>query len=392
MSGAIPRPHRVLLLTTVMEAGGAQKAMMQLARGLKARGHDVTVVAMYDKTGSIPGYEERFGVSVTDLAMRSGSSLPGRAVAPVRGIVRLYTLIRRNRIEVLQSFTHYSNLVGPIVGWLGRVPLRITSQRNPLRDRSPLLGRADRWISASGLAHGMVAVSNAIRDYCVETEGLPPGKVVVIPNGIDLTEWTTPYADRRRASVRESLEIRPDQFVVITVARLHPQKGHSVLLKAARAVIDRCPEVRFVWVGDGPLREALAREVREIRLNEHVLMLGTRTDIAPLLLASDLFVLPSLWEGMSNAVLEAMAVGRPVVATTVEGTPEVVQDGVTGWLVPPGDPSSLARGIEQAIGDGAGRRRMGEAGRLRIQHHFGLDRYVGGFETLYERLLDGDPV
>jgi glycosyltransferase involved in cell wall biosynthesis len=381
------RGRRILLLTTVMEAGGAQKAMMQLARGLHRRGHEVTVVAMYDKAGSIPDFEARFGLPVIDLAMRPNGSALRRLVAMLSGVVRLHRLLRQRQVDVLQSFTHYSNILGPVVGYLSGVPVRVTSQRNPLELRSPWLLRADHFISRSRLAQRMVAVSKSVAEYCIAHEGLATENVVTIVNGLDLTEWSFSDTDAIRHRTRRALGLGPEHLAVSTVARLHPQKGHDMFLEAIEKLIEKVPSARFLWIGDGELRHELNRQIHERRLADHVQLLGTRQDVPELLLASDLFVLPSLWEGMPNAVLEAMAAGLPVVATAVDGTPEVVEAEVTGWLVPPSDPDALFRAIYAALHDRGRRQRMAEGGRRRIEAHFSIDRYVEGFETLYAQLL-----
>lgn len=379
--------RRVLLLTTVMEAGGAQKAMMQLARGLHRRGHEVTVAAMYDKVGCIPDYEARFGLPIIDLAMRPPGSALRRSVAVLSGVARLGGFLRQHRVEVVQSFTHYSNILGPVLGWSCRVPVRITSQRNPLERRSPWLLRADRWISHLGLAHRMVAVSKSVGEYCIADEGLSPDKVVTIVNGLDLTEWRFSDASAIRHRTRQALGLRPEDLAVTTVARLHPQKGHTVLLDAIEELVKRRTRARFLWIGDGELGQDLLRQIHARDLADHIQLLGTRSDVPDLLLASDLFVLPSLWEGMPNAVLEAMAAGLAVVATDVDGTPEVVEPDVTGWLVAPEDTDGLIRALEEALEDPSRRSRMGAAGRRRLETHFSIDRYVEGFETLYEQIF-----
>jgi L-malate glycosyltransferase len=380
-------PRRIFLLTTVMTTGGVQKAIMQLARGLADRGHQVIVAAMYDKTGAIPAYEADFDLPITDLEMNPSGSRVRKVVAMLRGGARLWRTVRERKVEVLQSFTHYSNILGPFVGVIAGVPVRVTSQRTPLDDRSPWLRRADRWVSRSGLAHRMVAASEYLRSYCMDREGLHPGRVVTIRNGVD-PMYGSAEARSRRAATRSALGLEPDHVGILTVARLSREKGLESLLEAATSLAARRPEARFLWVGDGELRDDLELRVRQHELADRILILRDRRDVPELLGASDLFVLPSLSEGMPNAVLEAMAAGLPVVATSVGGTPEAVIEGETGWLVPPGDPAALARAIGAALDDPDARARLGEAGRRRVQESFSLASYVGGFEDLYEELLE----
>lgn len=388
--------RRILLLNTLLEAGGAQKAMLQLARGLRDRGHEITVATMYDKAGCREAFEQRFGVPIVDLEMKPAPS--DRADRPGklgklwhagRGVRRLRRLLRRQRIEVLQTFSHYSNVLGPMVARGTGVRVCVTSQRMRLEGRSPWLLRADRWISRSRLAQRMVAVSESVRTYCIEDEGIAPDHVVTIANGLDIENWPSNGQAADRTSLRQTLGIEPDAPMVTTVARLHPQKGYEHLLEAVPGVLEAHPSAHFVWVGDGELEDALSQRIHSAKLEGRVHLTGARSDVPDLLAASDLFVLPSLWEGMPNAVLEAMAAGLPVVATAVDGTPEIVAEGETGWLVPPADGASLREAIRQALGDPARREAMGRAGRQRVERHFSLTRYVDQFEQLYAQLLGG---
>jgi len=381
-------PARILLLTTVMETGGAQKAFMQLGRGLADRGYEVRVAAMYDKTGVIPDYEKAYGLPITDLAMKPRGSFLRKAGAMMRGVLRLRRLMRMDRIDIVQSFTHYSNLLGPFVGWTAGVPVRVTSQRIVLNDRSSLFRVADRWISRLQMAQRMVAVAESVRRYCIEREGLRSDRVITVPNGLDLEEWPVGQeAEQLRRRVRDALGLAPEEIAIATVARLVPQKGHLDLLDAIPKVVRARPAARFLWIGDGDLRSDLEQAVRDANLGEHVRFLGARSDVLELLQACDLFVLPSLWEGMPNSVLEAMAASLPVVATCVDGTPEAVVDGETGWLVPPSDPDALADGILDALENPVESRKMGEQGRRRVERDFSLERYVDGFVRVYDDLV-----
>lgn len=378
---------RILLLTTVMEAGGAQKAMMQLAKGLLARGHRVTVVAMYHKHGHPHEFEKRFGVPVNDLSMNPAGSRVRKGFALVRGAVRLWRLLREHRVQVIQSFTHYSNLLGPVVGWLAAVPVRVTSQRNTLENRSSLLPWSDRWVSRLRLAHCMVAVSSGVRRYCIEQEGLAAHRVVTIVNGLELPNRASEDEERRlRGRIRRSLDLADEDQAILTVARLVPQKGYRILLNAVDQLTRSWPRARFLWVGDGVLKEELATGIRQRGLEGRVRLLGTRFDIDRLLRGGDLFVLPSTSEGMPNAVLEAMGAGLPVVATDVNGISEMVQEGRTGWLVAPGDPEALAGAIDEALRGPELRMQAGHAGRRRVADYFSVERFVDRFDVLYAEL------
>jgi glycosyltransferase involved in cell wall biosynthesis len=187
--------------------------------------------------------------------------------------------------------------------------------------------------------------------------------------------------------MRRTFGVQAQGLLVGTVGRLHPQKGFASLLAAVARVRERLPAIRLLLVGGGALRRDLVARAEALGLAEVVIFAGSRGDVPEILAALDLFVLPSLWEGLPNAVLEAMAAGLPVVATAAGGTPEVVVDGETGLLVPPGDVTALAEAIERLLRDPGLRRKMGEAGRKRVEGHFTIEQTVAQTVALYETLL-----
>jgi glycosyltransferase involved in cell wall biosynthesis len=375
---------KILLLTTLMEAGGAQKALLQLARGLRGRGHDVTTMTMYDKVGIIPHFEKRFRLPIQNLRMKRVTG--GRSAATPRsvatGIWQMYRTMRRGRFDVLQTFCHYSNIIGQPLGALAGIPIRVASQRNRLDALPAIVRLADRLIANSPIPRRMVAVSESNRRYCVEVQRIRPSKLLVIENGIDIADLPSPAPDAVDG-LRGDLGLAAGTFVVTMVARLHPQKDHDCLLRAIAAVVDELPTVRVLLVGDGALKDQLVGRITTLGLGTQVKLLGERRDVAAILALSDLFVLSSRWEGMPNAILEAMAAGLPVLATRVDGTVDVVRDGETGVLVPPGDDRALAAALLALGRDPARRRALGAAGRRRIDEAYSIDRFVDGFERLY---------
>jgi glycosyltransferase involved in cell wall biosynthesis len=228
--------------------------------------------------------------------------------------------------------------------------------------------------------HRYLAVSRHVRDRLAAAIGLPERKLRVVPNGIDPAPFTRP-AD---PALRTRLAGTPDRPLVLTAARLTPQKAIDVLLSAAVLV----PEAVFVIAGDGPERAALEARAKALGVAQRVRLLGARGDVAELLAACDLFVLPSLFEGLPLSVLEAMAAAKPVVATRIGGTVEAVVDGETGILVPPGDAGALAAAIRTFLTDPERARRSGEAGRARLRDRFTAAAMIDGVTAAYEELLD----
>ncbi len=223
-----------------------------------------------------------------------------------------------------------------------------------------------------------LAVSQAVARQLVQSLPWPPQKVEVIHNGIDLLPFAA--LSREKISGRGAIDPRPTVF---TVARLDKQKGHPYLLRAAAQV----PEARFVFAGDGPERSSLEAQARALGLQDRVFFLGYCDDIPGLLANSDLFVLPSLNEGLPLVVLEAMAAGKPVIATDVGGTGEAVIPGETGLLVPPADPESLARAIRSLLTDPSLADRLARCGRARVRQAFSQERMVREVTRVYAKLL-----
>jgi glycosyltransferase involved in cell wall biosynthesis len=224
----------------------------------------------------------------------------------------------------------------------------------------------------------IIAVSREVEERYVRDLGVPARRLAVVPNGIRVPPAPPAPKPALRA---ELVRDRPD-YLVLTPARLHEQKGHAYLLAAAALV----PDATFVLAGDGPLRAELERRARELGVASRCLFLGERTDVPDLLASADLFVLPSLWEGLPLSVLEAMAAGCPVVASAIGGTDEAVTDGVTGLLVPPRDPAAIAAAIARLRADPGLARSLGQAGRLRVEQEFSSEVTAERVARIYDEV------
>jgi glycosyltransferase involved in cell wall biosynthesis len=232
----------------------------------------------------------------------------------------------------------------------------------------------------SRLVDRVIAVSEAARQFLVRGKGYPAAKVTVVPNGRDLSVFRP---GQTREAARKELGLDRAMPVVGVVGRLEPQKGHAYLLDAWPAVVREFPDARLLLVGDGALREALGAQARAGGAGDSVLFTGFRADVPRLLDAMDVVCLPSLYEGMPLTAIEAAAMARPLVATAVDGTPEVVRDGVTGRLVPPADAPALADALLQMLRDPERARGLGQTGRDWALLHFDLDRHVKATAHVY---------
>lgn len=227
-----------------------------------------------------------------------------------------------------------------------------------------------------------IAASEAIRDLLIR-DGVAKARVVTVHEGIDLAKVeAAPPAD-----LHQELWLPHDAPLVGNVAALVPHKGQRYLVDAAREVLRRQPDARFIIAGEGELREALTNQIRQHHLEKHVMLTGFRPDVLSVLKAFDLFVMSSITEGLGTSVLDAMACGKAVVGTSAGGIPEVVVDGETGLIVPPRDPAAMADAIVRLLEDPALRARMGAAGLARVRSDFSAERMAQQTAQTYERLL-----
>ena len=291
-------------------------------------------------------------------------------------VARMARFIRTERIALVHAQDVYTNALGLLAARAAGVPLiatRVDLGHHLVGYRRPLTRLAC-------LAADRVLVNAlCVRDLVVR-DGVEPDRVAVVRNGVDLAALDL------RAREAPADAPPPGAWVVCVANMHHPVKGQTDLLVAFRELIRTRPSARLVLVGDGVRRPLLERLTRDLGLASRVHFLGFRRDGPSLLARAQLAVSASHAEGLSNAILEAMASRLPVVATAVGGSPELVADGVNGYLVPPGSPGALARRMDQALSDAARARRMGERGRRRVEHEFDLAQMRLGYDALYDEL------
>jgi sugar transferase (PEP-CTERM/EpsH1 system associated) len=352
--------------------GGTEHGVVNLVTALRD-GFRHTVVAM-TATGPLAARLPA-DVAVHCLAKRPGLD--------VRAVGRLARLLRRLAPDVVHS-RNWAAFDAVPAARLAGVPVVIHGEHGrEITDPHGLNARRRRLRRAfAPLVTHFVTVSIELERWLVETVGVPARKVSRIPNGVDSRRFAVP----RGEAARRALGVPGDALVVGTVGRLDPVKDQLTLLEAfARAGAAAGGRV-LVIVGDGPCRAALAERAGRADLAGLVVLAGQREDVPLLLSGLDVFVLPSIMEGMCNTILEAMAAGLPVVATRTGGNPELVEHGVTGTLVPVGSVPPLAAAIDAYLADPHLRELHGKAGRQRVEERFSLERMSDAYRALYERL------
>jgi glycosyltransferase involved in cell wall biosynthesis len=231
------------------------------------------------------------------------------------------------------------------------------------------------------ITDAFIAVAESHGRFLVKNLKISENRMAVISNGVDTTRFA-PYPDV--AAVRRELGIGPTDPVVGIVAALRPEKNHDLFLAVARQVVDQLPDARFLIIGDGPCRDVIQQRSRELGISDHVMMLGSRDDVPRLLAAMNIFALTSHIEANPVSILEAMSVGRPVVATDVGSIHEAVAEGHTGFLVPPGDADQFAQRVLQLLHEPVVCESMGAAARKAIMDNWSIEAMVRGYERLIE--------
>jgi glycosyltransferase involved in cell wall biosynthesis len=380
------RKLSILFFGTQMAIGGAQKVLLDQARWFHSHGHSVTAVFYYDKQGLRAAWEANLGIPLLTLTRIDGGGLFMKAYALVTGLWRLWRLLRQRHFDVVESFTYDSNLLALPLAWLAGVPVRIGTHHGIIEGFPRAIERLHTWLVNVGVASVLVSVSNKALEQA-EAAGVRRERMLVIQNGIVPPQADASVVDPTRAE----LGLRSPDLFLLSVGRLVYQKGHEFLIDAMPSILQRYPTAKAVICGDGNRLQSLTAQIRQLGLADSVLLLGNRPDIQRYLNSADIFVLPSRWEGLPVALLEAMGMGLPVVATRVEGVEEVIQDGKQGLLVPPEDSAALAAASLELMGAPETRSQMGTAARRRVEEHYTVDIMCDKYLSLMLRLLASHP-
>lgn len=374
-------PIRVGFCITGLETGGAERCLTELVTRLDPNRYTPTVYVLGPRPLA-PRDALWNRLEAAGVEMLCFDALGIRDTWSV--LRRLTRQLKTDRPRLLQTFLFHGNILGRLAARRAGIEPVVSGIRVAER-RGRWYLWLDRWSESSVKAH--VCVSEAVADFARNQGRLPPEKLVVIPNGIDPGR----LRDVRPLEL-STLGLATGRRAILFVGRLDPQKGLTDLLTAAPRFLDRLPKHDLVLVGDGPLSHALRLQASALGIGDRVHFGGWRDDVPSVMAASDLFVLPSHWEGMPNALLEAMGSALPVVATSVEGVSQLLGRDRGPQYVPPGDVEQFSEAVVQILEDPHLAARLGEQNRQRAIDQFSLDAMVARYETLYEALLSGSGI
>jgi starch synthase (maltosyl-transferring) len=361
-------------MITELRPAGAERVVFDLATRLDRSRFDPSVVALWSFGGEDGAFARDLRASRVPVhLLRVGSKLDVTKIAP------LLRLLRGLEPAILHSHLFHANLVARLAAPFAGSPRVIATHHVVERRRLGPRLFLDRFTAA--LDDRTVAVSRAVGRFAVETCGVRPEKLEVVLNGIDLRPFRTP-ADP--AAARAALGLPANGPIVGALGRLDRQKGHLDLIAAWPAVLAAHPDATLAIAGEGHLRRELEARVRKLGLERSILLPGHSTRVPDFLAAITVFAMPSLWEGFGLALVEALAAGKPCVASDADSLPEVLGDA--GLLVAPGDPAGLAAALVSLLGNPGERDRLGRAARERAER-FSVERMVESYEALYERIV-----
>lgn len=372
-------PVRILLITGSLGPGGTELAVVSLARGLNTRGRAVPHVAVLGSAGSYGPLLRSEGIVVHELGIQGALRTPGR----IRTLLQLADIVRREKIGIVHTFLFDADVYGMLAARMGGPWSVVTTRRAIKKDRPlHLLG----YRLTNGFVDRIVCNSEAVRDFTLKKENPPSDKVRVIPNGVDLDR----YAGGGRDLFRARLGVGADTLLVGAVGTIKKVKGQAVLLDAMIPLLRHYPNVTLCLAGEVTrgYGESLRARAESEGLASRVLFPGVVTEVPDLLAALDLFVLPSLSEGMSNALMEAMAAGKAIVATAVGGNAENLDNGSAGLLVPPGDPIALSAAIQSMLDARSQRDGFALRARARARAEYAYSRVLDRTELLYSELVE----
>ncbi len=365
---------RILHVMSRLPVGGVENQLLLLLRNYDRNKCDITVCSLAD--------EGENGRKIRELGIRLiclNKLDHGFDRSMVRDLMRI---MQDGGVDVVRTHQYHANLYGRIAAWRAKVPCIVPSVHNVYtRDRKIHRRMLNRILGS--ISDRIVAVSGAVKSDIMTYDGLPADKIQVVYNGVDAAR----FRNAEGTAIRAEFSIPEQAAVVGSVGRLSYQKGQKFLVDALSLLVKENPELIALIVGDGPERAGLEKRAAEKGIRKNVIFTGTRDDVPNLLAAMDLFVFPSFWEGMPNALVEAMTAGKPIIASGIEPNREVLGPEGAGIIVPTEDSTALAAAMSRLLADRQLAAGMGKAAQERALSQFDIRRTVSAYMDLFEGIL-----
>ena len=362
---------KILYVNYSLNTGGIETLILELSRRID-KSRFSPAVCVFESGGRLQAEFVKLGVPVYVLQKGRGTDccLP----------LRLAKLIKKEKFDLVHTHNQAAWLYGAIAAMLSGT--RIVHTNHTTADYHNYHARRWHLIERilSLFTQKITTVAKSVAEYMINMEGISARKIEVIYNGVKTELYEQDFGGAKQ---KEELNLDDNHFIIGNVARLVANKDHRTLISAFKIISGRMPEARLVIAGDGPLKNELQFQIEELGLRDAVKLLGNRRDIPELLKIFNLFALSSLREGFPVVLLEAMAAGKPVVSSDVDGNAELVINDETGLIVPSGNPQALAEAIERLAGDRQKAEIMGINGRKRVKTLFSFEKMINGYERIY---------
>jgi glycosyltransferase involved in cell wall biosynthesis len=364
----------VVHLVEELTIGGLEKTLTAVVLNLNKKKYNVSVWCL------------REGGFFADKLVKEGIDVNILHISTSRNplsIYKLYRLLKSHKFDIIHTHAYSAGTIGRMSAFLAGVPVIISHNQNIYNYYNKYYHFVERLLSY--ITDGIICVSDVVKKFANETQGIDTKKLVTIYNGI---ENVRSVSGKETSGLRKELGIPVNYSVIGTIAQFSEKKGLGYLIRSASILLKLRKDVNFLLVGDGTIMGELKQLCHNLKIGENVIFAGERGDIPEMLSLIDIFVLPSIREGLPLAILEAMACGKPVIATNVGGVPEVIKNGINGILVQPKDPDALHNAMKELLNDAAKRKKMGREGMDICAKSFSSKVMVDRIEELYETLLE----
>jgi glycosyltransferase involved in cell wall biosynthesis len=360
--------------------GGAEQLMPTILKNLQQAGFNIRVCALQIRAGNpIASELQRLGLPV-DL-------IPIRNLRQPLNFIHILRYLRLHRPQLLHTQLEFADILGTLAAKILGIPSVSTVHTlDVFPEKKSAWGRMKlRWFLLGRFCDRVIAVSEKTRRHYLQAGGLPHDKVITLYNGVDISRFNK-MDETQTVKLRKELQLPLSSQIIMTVAVLREPKGIQFMIRALPAILEQCPDVHYLIVGDGVHRAALSDLVAGLAIKDHVTFAGHRTDIPDLLACCDIFVLPTLKDALPTVLIEALAAGKPIIASNVGGVPEIIEDEVNGLLVAPGEPSKLVEACLRLLKDNELSRQIILAGSETLRQRFNIDTQIEQLSRMYEEL------